>query len=188
MSPYVNPVISPVNPAQSYPEFNIQTANSIDFGYEDALRSMIAMRTIMSPGKVQVTLNLKKKEIDIQFPLKTDQQERKYRLLLPISLLSHIYKIFDKKTGQVTLIIPFKSAPRFFIQKREGEKLANGQPYTSFSSNEKLWSDWDTWFRETDVIDDFSREQLKDKPVMNHKDTAIIDIGQSLRLKHTIGS
>lgn len=173
VGPYVTTVASPVNAANQYYEFNILPANSIDFGVRIADMAMIAMCTVESHGRIQVNLNLKRKELDIQFPLETletGNHMRKFRFRLPISLLSDIYKVSDTNTGQVALIIPFDSPPQFFVQKKEGDD--------SFSPKDKIWNDWDTWYRETDVIDDADRKTLKEFPVMNHKDKAIIDIGK----------
>lgn len=178
VSPHVTTIASPVNPAKQYYEFNILSANSIDFGIRLSTMSMITMHKVESYGRVQLNLNLKRKELDIQFPLKTGNQMRNFRFRLPISLLSHIYKVSDTETGQIILIIPCDSPPQFFVQKIEDEKRSNGGNRTSFSSKEKIWNEWDTWYRETDVIDDVARELLKELPLMNHKDKAIIDIGK----------
>ena len=183
----VSKVPSPVNPAKIYYEFNVLQANSIDFGIKDADMSMIAMRTVKSREAIHVTLtlNLKRKELDIQFPLKTGQRTSNYRFLLPISLLSHVYKVSDLEAGETNLIIPFDSPPKFFVQKMEGEELGHGRKHTSFSTNERWWNDWETWYRETDVIEHAARRHLNGLPLMNHKGTAIIDIGEWLIVMHT---
>jgi len=123
-------------------------------------------------------LNLSRKELDVQFPLKINNEIRKFRFRLPISLLSHIYRVPDRETGQPTLVIPFDSPPQTFIQKKEGEYMRDGRKHTSFGNKEKFWTEWNTWFRETDVINDRARKTLQELPLMNHKDTAIVDIGK----------
>ncbi|KAF1841623.1 RdRP-domain-containing protein [Cucurbitaria berberidis CBS 394.84] len=173
LNPSVTTIASPLDTKKQYYEFNILSANSIDFGIKVADMSMIAMHTVESHGGIQMTLNLKRKELDIQFPLKFGNQTRKFRFRLPISLLSNIYKVSDPKTGQTTLIIPFDSSPQFFIQKNENEEIG-GLKHTSFSRRDKIWNDWDTWFRETDIV----RNDLKDLPLMDQKDKAIIDMGR----------
>ncbi|KAF1947306.1 RdRP-domain-containing protein [Clathrospora elynae] len=178
LPPFVTTIPRPVNPAKTYYEFNIIPANAIDFGIRIADKSMIAMRTVKSKEGIQMMLNLNRKELDIQFPLNIDREMRKFRFRLPISFLSHIYKVSDKATGHPTLIIPFDSPPQFFIQKKEDEELSDGRRHTSFSRKEKSWIDWSTWFRETDVISGMMRTGLAQAPLMNHKDTAIIDIGR----------
>ncbi|KAF1834188.1 RdRP-domain-containing protein [Decorospora gaudefroyi] len=177
LRPHVHRLPSPINPAKTYYELNILPAKAIDFGVRVENRSMIAMRTEQSDG-IQVTLNLKRKELDVQFPLQIDSETRKFRFRLPIALLSRIYKVADRFTGLPTLVIPFDSPPQFFMQKKEGEHLGEGRQHTSFSHKEKVWIDWSTWFRETDVVSGEVRASLQHKPLMNHKNTAIIDIGR----------
>ncbi|KAH7402736.1 RNA dependent RNA polymerase-domain-containing protein [Pyrenochaeta sp. MPI-SDFR-AT-0127] len=175
---HVSTIPSPVNPSKQYYEFNIIPANSISFGIRVDDMSMIKMHTVEANGKIQMMLNLKRKELDIRFPLHTGSKIRNFRFRLPISLLSHVYQVSDEKDGLGTLIIPFDHPPQFFRQKDEGENLGNGRIHTSFTSKEKLWNDWTTWFRETDIIEDVATEDLNKSPLMNHKNTAIIDIAR----------
>lgn len=176
----VRTVPSPVNPSKHYPEFNILFANSIDFGTRDADMSMIVMHTTQARGKVQLRLDLDRKELDIQFPMSLGKNMRKFRFRLPIARLLDIYKDAKQLSGEMALIIPFDSPPQFFFQKYEGEYLINGGQHTSFSSKETKWNDWNTWFRETDVVETATRARLRGLPLMDRKDTAIIDIGKSL--------
>jgi RNA-dependent RNA polymerase len=162
----------------------------IDFGVSVAEKSMIAMRTLSSSDeaaaattnttedfKPSVMLNLTRKELDVQFPINIDDDLRKFRFRLPIPLLSRIYQTTDKITGRPALVIPFDSPPQFYMQMKEGECLGDGTKHTSFSK-EKFWDDWGTWFRATDVVNNTIKKTLQDSPLMNHKDTAIIDIGK----------
>ncbi|KAF1913648.1 RNA dependent RNA polymerase-domain-containing protein [Ampelomyces quisqualis] len=174
----VSTLPSPVNPSKHYYEYNILYGNSIDFGTADSSMSMIAMHTAQGQGKVQITLNLDRKELDIQFPQKIGDDMRKFRFRLPIALLSHIYKDTKCAPQQTALIIPFESPPQFFIQRHEGERLMNGRTHTSFSTKEKRWIEWNTWFRETDVVDIGFKRSLQGMPLMNHKNKAVIDIGR----------
>jgi RNA-dependent RNA polymerase len=176
----VRTVPSPVDPRKHYHEINILSANTVDFGIRDGPSSMIAMHTVAAHGNVQLMLNLERKELDVQFPLKVDGRTRNFRFRLPFALLARVYKSAEHTPGQTSLIIPFDSPPQFFIQKYDGEKATNGVTHTSFSRKEKFWSDWNTWFRETDVVDGRLKKSLQETPLMNHKDTAIIDIGKSL--------
>jgi RNA-dependent RNA polymerase len=175
--PFVNMVPSPVNPAKKFCEVIILPAKAIDFGIRVEDKSMIVMRTVQSDG-IEVMLNLNRKELDIQFPFQIDGEARKYRFRLPFALLSNIYKVTDKATGQPTLVIPFDSPPQFYTQKKEGEDVGDGRKHTSFSRKDRLWTDWNTWFRETDVINGMVRKNLQQIPLMNHKDTALIDLGK----------
>jgi RNA-dependent RNA polymerase len=175
----VRTIPSPVDPRKHYYEFNTLLANSVDFGTTDAEMSMITMHTVQARGQVRFMLNLDRKELDIQFPQEIGNEMRQYRFRLPIALLSHIYKDSHCAPGQTAMIIPFDFSPQFFVQKQEGEELMSGDEHTSFSVNEKIWLDWHTWFRETDVVDMGLKEALKEMPLMNHKGAATIDIGKS---------
>ncbi|KAH7078823.1 RNA dependent RNA polymerase-domain-containing protein [Paraphoma chrysanthemicola] len=174
----LNSVPSPVDPATQYPELNIIYANSIDFGTRDAEMSMILMHTTQAPGKVQLKLDLDRKELDVQFPVTLGKDKRRLRFNLPIARLSHIYTESNETSGETAFIIPFDSPPRFLVQKHEGEYLMKGGRHTSFSNRDKKWTDWNTWFRETDVVESAARKKLQDLPLSDRKDDAIIDIGR----------
>jgi RNA-dependent RNA polymerase len=178
LAPQVKTVPSPANTARVYYEFNTLPMLGIDFGVNVADKTMIAMHTLRSPEGIYVMLNLVRKELSIQFPIEIDNEMRKFRFELPIALLSRIYKVTDKTTGQPTLIIPFDSPPQFYMQRKEGEYLEDGTKHTTFSKKEKLWNEWNTWSRATDVITNMIRKKSQGSPLMNHKDTAIIDIGK----------
>jgi RNA-dependent RNA polymerase len=177
MNSQARTVPSPVNPSRHYSKLNIIYANSLDFGIKDEESSMITMHTVAAHGKVRLMLNLERKELDVQFPTRLDDRVRQFRFRLPFALLAQIYKSTAHPKGQTSLIIPFDSPPQFFIQKYEGEKLPSGQTHTSFSPKERSWIDWNTWFRETDVVADQLKQKLRGTPLMNHKDQATIDIG-----------
>jgi RNA-dependent RNA polymerase len=180
LNPLVRTVPSPVDPSKHYYEFNVLSANSVDFGTKDAATSMIAMYNVQARGEVRLTLDLDRKGLDIQFPLTMDGMIRNCRFRLPIALLSHIYKVAHHLSDQTALIIPFDSPPQFFIQRYEGEEMKNDRVHTSFSTKDKLWVDWNTWYRETDMIDTGLKRSLQEMPLMNHKGSAIIDIGKFL--------
>ncbi|KAH6233119.1 RNA-directed RNA polymerase [Parastagonospora nodorum] len=174
----VRKVPSPIDPKKQYCEFNTLLANTIDFGATDAKKSMIKMHSVRARRNVRLTLNLDRKELDIQFPQDVNDELRNYRFRLPIALLSHIYKDAGSAPGQGALIIPFESAPQFFVQKQQVEILSNDNDHTSFSTREETWLDWYTWFRETDIVESGVRAAMQERPLMNHKDMAIIDIGR----------
>ncbi|KAL6712313.1 hypothetical protein ACN47E_000190 [Coniothyrium glycines] len=171
-------VPSPVDPTVRYYQENIIYADKMDFGTRTGETTMIAMKTIVSDRDIQIKLDLRRKELDIQFRMEIDQVARRLRFRLPFALLSHIYKVSDPDTGEKCLVIPFECSPQFYVQKAEGATLPNGRTHTSFIPGEKFWVDWNTWFRETDVVDAQTRRQQVALPVMNHKDTASIDIGR----------
>jgi RNA-dependent RNA polymerase len=164
------PVKSPVNPARLYQESNILLASAIDFGITLAEKSLHIMRSLRSP-RVQVALNLgDRKELDVQFPFQIDEAIRKLRFRLPLSLVGLVYKISNHSTGGCDLIIPFDSPPQFFMQAKDISMTCDVK--------ERKWIDWQSWYRQTDIIDNASWDRLQRIPVMNHKGVVIIDIGK----------
>ena len=163
---------SPVDPARHYQERNILFANAIDFGVQTADSILASMHEVHARGRVQVTLCLKRKELDVQFPQMIDNKKHQLRFRLPISQLSHIHLAHDGNDSS-SLIIPFDVSPQFFHQK-EPQKDDD----SFFPRKERSWRVWNTWFRETDVVDDRTRRQLQTSPLMNHSGSAIIDIGK----------
>lgn len=169
-------VDSPVDPARKYQQSNIFYGNSIDFGTTTDENTMSIMNTARGTQGVRMTLNVgDRKELDIQFPLVIDNEMRRLRFLLPLSLLGKIYRVHDMGTSQSTLIIPFDSPPKFYMQLKEQFI------HQSCSNYFKSWSEWFSWYRQTDVVDGATGNRLKMLPVMNHKHTALIDIGKNRR-------
>ena len=174
-TPWTNTLPSPIDPARLYQEFNIQFANSIDFCVQISELSLAKMHAVLTKGKVQVVLDLKRKELDLQFPLMIDDESHRFRFRLPLSQLTHVYKTQDESAS--SLIIPFGVSPQFFIQKKPKK-----DDESMFSTKDRSWKVWSTWFRETDVVNGHTRRQLQATPLMNHKDSAIIDIGETFLL------
>jgi RNA-dependent RNA polymerase len=173
ISPRLYFVPSPVNPSKKYYEFNIIYGNSIDFGVRVASESLMIMQTATAASRVQVMLNLKRKEIDIQFPFTLDDQERNFRFRMPLSLLSHIDRTTDLGSRQSTLIIPFESPPQFYIQAKAKDDITK-----TFRPSDKIWIDWNTWYRQTEVVNRTTRDNLEHEPLKYLKSAAIIDIGR----------
>ncbi|KAL1613050.1 hypothetical protein SLS60_001282 [Paraconiothyrium brasiliense] len=85
-------------------------ANSIDFGVATSGRTMQIMQTVDAVRNVRVTLKAGDfKEIEVHFPLMIDGKRENVKFALPLSLIETIYKVED------SLVIPFKSAPKFWI-------------------------------------------------------------------------
>lgn len=172
---------SPVDPQIRYPERTVLYADSLDFGFMYDETSMMRMRTIYPTRArpVQFVLNLLRREIDIQLPLHLEMsrearqyQNRQtdvhnYRFRLPIAQLQRIYEIHDGKEKR-TLIIPFDLPPAFFRQVQDIESTHDTMLY---------WNDWQTWLRQTNVLNDEDRNPAAIEPVMLQNERAIIDIG-----------
>ncbi|KAF2632565.1 RdRP-domain-containing protein, partial [Macroventuria anomochaeta] len=165
------PIPSPVDPTTQYQEFNILFANSLSFGVQTGEMSLVNMHEVDTIGRVQIMLNLRRKELEIQFPLTIDDETHQFCFLLPISQLSYIHKTQDG-SGSSALIIPFDRPPHFFVQKKP--TMSDDTP---FPTKERVWNIWSTFFRKTDVVDSCTREKMQVQPLMDHKGSAIIDIG-----------
>ncbi|CAI6337736.1 unnamed protein product [Periconia digitata] len=166
-------VTSPVNPHRQYYDANILFSDSLDFGITLAERTLDVMRNIGTNKGIQVALNLgDRKELDFQFPSKIDGQDRKLRFRLPLSLIEHVFLVDDSAKGGSALIIPFHTAPQFFMQCKKTEI-----PKTCYHKD-NVWLDWHTWYRQTDIVDVKTHDLLKATPVMNHHGEVIVDIGR----------
>ncbi|PVI06539.1 RdRP-domain-containing protein [Periconia macrospinosa] len=167
------PVQSPVNPNRKYHEANIMFANSIDFGITLAEHTLDIMRTVEASQSIQVTLSLgDRKELDFQFPFTIDGLVRQLRFRLPLSLVERVFRIETPEVGKCSLVIPFNSPPQFFLQSK-----AKGI-FNTFNGKDRVWLDWNTWYRQTDITDAKTSERLKNMPVMNHYNEVIVDIGR----------
>ncbi|ORY11519.1 RNA dependent RNA polymerase-domain-containing protein [Clohesyomyces aquaticus] len=165
-------VPSPINPFKTYNESNILYGNAIDFGLRVGDTRMMKMLTAGAQSRVQVMLNLKRKEMDIKFPLTIDGKERQYRFQLPISLLDRMYTVPDTRTDQVVLIIPANSPPQFCREVERKEIHKTCKP------SEKTWLEWNAWYRQTDVVTCETELRMKNEPISNHTDSAVLNIGR----------
>ncbi|KAF1934276.1 RdRP-domain-containing protein [Didymella exigua CBS 183.55] len=165
-------VPSPVNSAIQYQENNILYANYISFGIQTEKKSLVNMHEVHAAGEVQIKLNLRRKEVEVQFPLTIDKQKHTCSFQLPISQLSGIHKTEDGRRSS-SIIIPFDRPPQFFVQKKPTTK-----DDSMFPTKERSWSVWSTMFRETDVIDGRTRGCMQTLPLSDGRGSAIIDIGR----------
>lgn len=131
------------------------------------------MHQVHGVAKIQIKLNLRRKELEIQFPLAIDDQSQTFCFRLPISQLSQVYKTEDGNISS-SLIIPFDRPPQFFVHKKP---TMNDD--SSFPSKERIWSVWSTLHRETDVVDYRTRREMQMRPLVVRGNSAIIDIGRS---------
>jgi RNA-dependent RNA polymerase len=70
-------------------------------------------------------------------------------------------------------MIPFESPPQFYIQAKAKEDIAK-----TFRPSDKIWIDWNTWYRQTEVVNRATRDNLEHEPLKHLKGAAIIDIGR----------
>ncbi|KAJ4286996.1 hypothetical protein N0V90_012877 [Kalmusia sp. IMI 367209] len=125
-------------------------ANSIQYGVTVAQHEMLVMQSVHAREKIKITLKVGEyKELEFQHPLMIDSKLGSLKFQLPLSLVEVIYEVGN------SLVIPFESAPKFWLQREE----------------------YGSWYRQTDIVDKKTREELATSPIMNRKETPIIDIG-----------
>jgi RNA-dependent RNA polymerase len=94
------------------------------------------------------------------------ERKNKYMFQIPFSQLKKIYRV-DLSDSMISLVISLESPPAFY-RKMEDEK--------SFHSNDNLlWSEFDTWYRQTDIV--YDPYGLANLTIALHKDRPVIDIG-----------
>lgn len=138
------------------------------------------------------TLNLLRREIDIQFQLRIEDprinvineqraqgkdstkhkdlgKHNRYddlRFRIPLAQLQVIHEI--KHTDETREFVITLEAPPNFYRK-------TGQIEETHEENSLFWKDWDAWYRQTDVV--YSPKDLRNAPLTLKKSRPIIDIG-----------
>jgi RNA-dependent RNA polymerase len=92
----------------------------------------------------------------------------KYMFTIPLAQLRKIYRTENGKK-QWSLIISLESPPAFFRKRLD--------PKASHATKSLVWSEFDTWFRQTDIV--YDPRQLETAEVALRKNLAVIDIGDS---------
>jgi RNA-dependent RNA polymerase len=90
----------------------------------------------------------------------------KYMFQIPFGQLKTINQVVINDTT-FALVISLESPPEF-LRKREDDKATH-------SRESLVWNEYDSWFRQTDIVYDPYR--LQTAPVSLHKETPVIDIG-----------
>ncbi|KAI9715875.1 MAG: hypothetical protein M1812_005695 [Candelaria pacifica] len=178
---------SPVNNDIKYPELTILNAESLSFGFMVDSSSMMTMNKVDASQDIVISfgLNLLRREIDIQFeqPMKDPRYKEasaeqypdlgaidrtdRFRFRLPLAQLNKIYEVEVGGEKRI-LFITLENPPNFWRRARE---LENTHEEAS-----TYWSEWDTWYRQTDVV--YDPRQLKFRPLTLKKTKPIIDIGR----------
>jgi RNA-dependent RNA polymerase len=147
-------------------------ANSVDFGLQIGETTMVAMHSVNAPSKVRVFLNMERKEINIQFPLMIDDRKQYYRFRLPLAQIDRVHLADNDGSGQGLLVIPFKFPPQFFRRAKQADM------HRTFSPSDKIWSETNSWYRITDIVDAQTEDRKTNLPIMNRKEDVVIDIGK----------
>lgn len=138
------------------------------------------------------TLNLLRREIDIQFQLRIEDprtnvineqraqgkgsikhkdlgKHNRYddlRFRIPLAQLQVVHEI--KNTDETREFVITLEAPPNFYRK-------TGQIEETHEENSLFWKDWDAWYRQTDVV--YSPKDLRNAILTLKKSRSIIDIG-----------
>ncbi|KAF2435682.1 RdRP-domain-containing protein [Tothia fuscella] len=124
--------------------------------------------------RAELVLNLARKQIDVKFPLPIQKQDPSqqpeidsYRFQIPLSKLNRIYVTQPSRSYRV-MVIPLDAPPEFYRRTKDIQ--------ATHDSSAQNWSDWQTWFRQTDIVLD--QQRLQNTPIRFRKDDAIVDIGR----------
>jgi RNA-dependent RNA polymerase len=176
---------SPIRKTVFYDEKMQLMLSSLNFGVMLDLETMMIMESINAvPGdELSFTVNLLRNKIVTSFMVDFKdprgraeasyvethlRRKNKYSFEVPFAQLKMIERVV-LSNSQIALVISLDSPPTFF-RKREDEKACH-------SNDNLLWTDSDTWFRQTDIVWDPYR--LSNDVVTLHKERPVIDIGMS---------
>jgi RNA-dependent RNA polymerase len=152
-------------------------ASSLDFGILHSEHEMMLMKSInaLTDTEVKLLLDLIKRELVIVFPLvlpsNPHQRSSDHKLFKVRISLDKLKQIYVEKIGTVhqSLVIPLDCPPEVYLQTRDIK--------STHDDGERSWREWQTWFRQTDVVED--REQSGGEPTRFRKEKSIIDIGRT---------
>jgi len=180
-------VRSPIRPNVQYNAKTTLWPASLHIGIMVDQDSMMPLHNIIPtiPADLKFTVDLVRKKLVAEFKVTFEDprsqgvtsyvsesqvgeynRKNNYMFEIPFDQLKTISKV-DFSTKRWGLAMSLVSPPRYH-RKREDEQ--------SCHSEEALtWSDWDTWYRQTDIVYDPYR--LQHEIVALHKEKPVIDIG-----------
>lgn len=172
-------VPSPIKPGVKYDEKIKLVAGRIHFGVMTDPESMMPHHVVKKhPLQVCQDLtfevDLKKLRISASFDVffskgETFNRINRYMLQIPFASLGKIQRMDIKEKNTFGLLISLMSPPQFF--RKSGDDKAG-------HTGENLrWSEWDSWYRQTDIV--YNGPALRSKEVsLNKKEDPVIDIGK----------
>lgn len=185
----MNMVPSPVRRGVSYQATLKLIPWALDFGFmeeEAVMRSLRKVRPALDHHKdISFVVNLKKQQIDIRFQytfIDPRQGERaydsdlsvgrydrinSYMIKIPFAQLRTIKKLDYQDANKFRLLISVECPPQFHRKRQE-----DGAGHVP---GEMRWSEWDTWYRQTDIL--YNPHRLPTEKVTLHKEQPEIDIG-----------
>lgn len=189
-------VQSPITPHIRHAPQMTLWPSSLHIGVMVEPDSMMPLRTIApaSPSELKLVVDVRRKQITAEFKVKFQDprpretigsvgeskvgeidRENRYMFRIPFDQLTTINQI-DFNEATFGLMISLESPPQYH-RKREEEE-------SSHSEENLRWTDWDTWYRQTDVV--YNPYQLQNAVVALHKVEPVIDIGKLPRLSAII--
>ncbi|KAK6496464.1 hypothetical protein TWF481_002481 [Arthrobotrys musiformis] len=175
---------SPVNRALRFPEAFELPVQKLDFGFmvhETTMMSMYAVEASergvwKKPLDILFQVDLSRKQLDIRFGLRFDaiggrkRRQEKYRMRIPFVALQSLYETTtDAENGtSCSILIPLQYPPHVWRQLFDFSRTHN--------DDDPHWSEWDTWFRQTDIVE--NPDDLITEPLAIRKKKPTIDIGR----------
>ncbi|KAK6331013.1 hypothetical protein TWF718_003204 [Orbilia javanica] len=175
---------SPVNRAIRFPESFELPVQQLDFGFmihETTMMSMFAVEASekgvwKKPLDIVFQVDLSRKQLEIRFGLRFDasggqkRREEKYRLRIPFVALEGLYETtpVGQNESSRSIMIPLQYPPHVWRQLFDFSR--------THSPDNPHWSEWDTWFRQTDIVENIS--ELLTEPLAIRKKKPTIDIGR----------
>ena len=167
---------SPVSSKRFYPEITTLLGESLNFGFMYNEHEMMSMKVIQSAteGSLTLSLDMLRLKLDIKFSCnikisEADQGvDRNFRFFIP---LNHLERIFEVKQNneKFAIIIPLSYPPAFYRRLQD-----IGISHDDSSSH---WSEYRAWYRQTDIVHENDRTDMKSAPITLRKSKAVIDIG-----------
>ena len=168
---------SPVSSKRFYPEYTSFHGETLNFGFMYSEHEMMSMKAVRSNAEDPLTfsLDMLRLKIDIKFDCNIKASEadkgslRKFRFSIPLKHLEHIFET-KYNDGKVAIIIPLNYPPAFYRRLQDVS--------ISHDDSTSHWSEHRAWYRQTDILHEHDRADLKDAPITLRKSKAVIDIGK----------
>lgn len=172
---------SPVSSKRFYPESTTLQGDTLNFGFMYSEHEMMSMKAVRSVIEDSLTLSLDmlRLKLDIKFDCsirisEADQGiDGNFRFFIPLNHLDRIFEV-RKNDGRFAIIIPLDYPPAFYRRLQDIS--------ASHDNNVSHWTDYRAWYRQTDILHEYDRANLKDAPLTLRKSKAVIDIGKRASL------
>ncbi|TVY28830.1 RNA-dependent RNA polymerase [Lachnellula hyalina] len=187
-SPRTHRVHSPIRPHISYEPKMALRPSSLHIGIMVDRESMMPLQSIepSTPADLKFTVDLVRKKITAEFKVSFEdprsqgvasfvsdsavnefKRANNYMFEIPFDQLKTISQInFNNRCFGLQMSL---ESPPQYHRKREDEESCH-------SAETLRWTDWDTWYRQTDIVYDPYR--LQNAVIALHKERPVIDIGR----------